>query len=202
MFINFFFLLFLKKTSSLYRFVHANWIGVLLYVLLIKLYWTSTVLSNVVYIPWPGRVYTHTMYAKWKSFPLTVSCLKIKFRLKGKLNYVLFIKRNCFTVRTSYMLFEKNVATQLRKCKVYSIDVWKLVHSLKVLAGYARTIREQYKRFVSIKYFSLITSVYPENSSSEFSWFYGWVFWQQCCWKISFEVYLMTINFKIKNCFV
>lgn len=57
------------------------------------------------------------MYAKWKTFPLTVSCLKIKFRLKGKLCFV--YKHNCFTVPTERLMLEE----KLRKCKVYSIVV-------------------------------------------------------------------------------
>lgn len=61
------------------------------------------------------------MYAKWKTFPLTVSCLKIKFRLKGKLNYVLFINIIALRFRPNVLCFKKN--RKLRKCKVYSIVV-------------------------------------------------------------------------------
>lgn len=69
-----------------------------------------------------------TMYAKWKSFPLTVSCLKIKFRLKAKLNYVLFI--NVIALRFEHLKFKKS--RKRRKCKVYSIVWFTPVHSLKV----------------------------------------------------------------------
>lgn len=49
--------------------------------------YTSKSLSSIV------KHKHRTMYAKWKTFPLTVSCLRIKFRLKGKLNYVFVYKR-------------------------------------------------------------------------------------------------------------